>query len=330
MISSPPGTHITGLAIANTNIKNITPLVKNSEDFQPTIQLSIYELDSLGILNLSIIGLRILDIIEKCEKYIRQNNNPNFCIKNIAFDDNQTYKLLQKGQTIGCFQLGSVEIRKILRDIKPDRFADISALLAMYRPGPLDAGIVAEYIARKHGQTKYQLPFPELEPYLNETYGIILYQEQLMYIANIIGGFNMTEADKFRRAMGRKKSELIAEFKPQFLANAGQKGFAKKETELLFKECVHYAEYGFTKAHAVAYGMLSYQTAYLKAHHPTEYMAAILDITRMLTPELERELHRMDISVNGYACALLRDYTSTDTCIKIILQGNAIIVDYEL
>jgi len=323
--------HASGLALANTNLKNITPLKADPADLLPRTQLALYDLEELGVLKIDIYGLRSLDIVHKCEEYISKNYDNEFRIMNLPFDDQATFKLMQKGDTFACFQLESAGVRKILRKIKPTTFSDITAIASfLYRAAPFESGIVAQYIARKLGKEKFKLLFPELKPYLAETYGLIIYQEQLMQIAHTIGGFSMSKADILRKAMGKKKADIIAKLREEFVTGAVAKGHNKKASENIYDTCAKFAEYGFNKAHAVSYAALTYTTAYLKANYPTEYMAAVLDNTRMLTPEMEQELCRMGIRLEGYACELLRELVSANTWIKIIPQGTAIIVDYEL
>lgn len=319
-----------GIAIASIPLKNITPINGNLAKEAGQTQFTCYDLESLGVLKLDILGLRILTIIEQCEKYIRQNPYEFFDLEITPFNDKKTLELFKKGQTIGCFQLDSIAIRTLLKDIKPENMEDITAVLALFRPGPLEAGIVDQYIAHKQGRKKYKIPFPELKPYLDETYGIIIYQEQLMQIANTIGGFSMAKADKLRRTMGKGKTKEVAEFKNEFLQGAIQRGFNKRKAGKLFEQCYKYAPYCFSKAHAVSYALIAYRTAYLKANFPVEYMAAIIEVIRYLSPEIQQECKRMGIALNGCCVDLLENFTAVDTCMTIKPQGKTIYIEYEL
>ncbi|MBI2877412.1 MAG: DNA polymerase III subunit alpha [Candidatus Tectomicrobia bacterium] len=197
-------------------------------------------------------------------------------LEGIPLDDAATYELLGQARTIGVFQLESRGMREILRKLKPQCFEDVVALVALYRPGPLGSGMVDDFIQRKHGKIPIQYEVPELEGVLKDTYGVILYQEQVMQIASLLGGFSLGAADVLRRAMGKKKADVMAQQRAQFVQGAVGRGFPKEKAEKIFDQMEFFAGYGFNRSHSAAYGLIAYQTAYLKAHYPGQFMAALL------------------------------------------------------
>src|SRR5205085_1418997 len=207
-------------------------------------------------------------------------------IDNVPLDDPKTYQVFQDGETYGIFQCESGGMREILRKSKPQRLEDLIALNALYRPGPLRSGMVDDYIARKQGKTEVKYELPALEPILAETYGVIAYQEQVMRISNVLAGFTLGEADVLRKAMGKKKADVMATMRKKFVEGATGKGTNEKKAGHIFDLMEHFAGYGFNKSHSTAYALLAYQTAYLKANYPWHFAAALLTIESQNTDKL--------------------------------------------
>ncbi|MDX9754610.1 MAG: DNA polymerase III subunit alpha [bacterium] len=270
-------THAAGVIIAPDTLTKFTPLMRgaNKEEDVST-QYEMKNLELIGLLKMDFLGLKNLSVIDGAVEIIHQRYNPDFDINTIPLDDKKTYELLGKGRTNGVFQLESTGMKEILKKLEPEHFSDIIALLALYRPGPLGSGMVDDFINRKKGIAEIVYDHPSLEPILKETYGIILYQEQVMQIANIIAGFTLGQADLMRRAMGKKKVEILEKMENDFYEGAKRKNvdlnIAKRLWNLIFK----FAGYGFNKSHSAAYAVITYRTAYLKAHYPDAFMASIL------------------------------------------------------
>ncbi len=267
-------THAAGVVISDAPLLDTVPLQKNGDDI--TTQFTMEDLESVGMLKMDFLGLRTLTIIDKCVKLIEKSRGIRLDIDRIPLDDKATYELLCRGDAVAVFQLESKGMRDLLRRLKPDRFEDIIALLALYRPGPLEGGMVDTYVQRKHGEEPMVFEHPILEPILRETNGVILYQEQVMRIANQMAGFSLNEADTLRKAMGKKKKEIMEKFKEKFVSGAGGKGIDRALATRIFDLIEFFAGYGFNKSHSTAYALVSYQTAYLKANYPTELMAAVM------------------------------------------------------
>ncbi|MBU2591462.1 MAG: DNA polymerase III subunit alpha [Nitrospinota bacterium] len=268
-------THAAGVVISPKPITEYLPLYKNTRSGDITTQLQMSDVEELGMLKMDFLGLRTLTVIRKTEDEIRKKV-PGFSVEDVPVDDEPTYKLLGEGKTSGVFQLESAGLKDIIRSLKPGVFEDIIALVALYRPGPLGSGMVTDFIARKHGRVPTNNIIPALDPILNETYGVILYQEQVMKIASVVGGFSLGEADLLRRAMGKKKPEAMAKLREKFTSGAKKKGINEAKARKIFDNMEYFGGYGFNKSHSAAYGLVSYWTAYLKAHYPTEYMASVL------------------------------------------------------
>jgi len=268
-------THAAGVVIAPQPLNNYVPLYKEPNG-EVVTQYQMTILESIGLLKMDFLGLRTLTVIDNAVKIIQENLGITVNINEIPLDDPKSFKLLADADTSGVFQLESSGMKDLLRRIGPETFEDIIALIALFRPGPLGSGMVDDFINRKHGTTKIKYDHPLLEPVLRETYGVILYQEQVMRIAGIMAGFSMADADFLRKAMGKKKAEEMAKQKKKFVAGACEKGIEKTVAEKVFDLMAHFAGYGFNKSHSAAYAMVSYQTAYLKAHHPVEFTAALL------------------------------------------------------
>ncbi|MGE5227488.1 MAG: DNA polymerase III subunit alpha, partial [Planctomycetaceae bacterium] len=271
--------HAAGVVIGDAPLVNYLPLklTKDSRDDSKKIvtQFDMTGVEQLGLLKMDFLGLRNLSVIEETLRHLR-NRGTELDIDDVALDDEPTYAMLRRGETTGVFQMESPGMRNLIKLLEPDRFEDLMALNALYRPGPLNNGLHTEYAERKHGRRKVVYPHPDLEPVLAGSYGVMVYQEQVMQTAVVIAGFSMGEADTLRKAMGKKKLEVLMPFKERFVEGAAAKGYERKLAADLFEMIVPFADYGFNASHACAYGFVSYQTAYLMAHHPVEYMAAIL------------------------------------------------------
>ncbi len=269
------GVHAAGVVITPGKISQFVPLAKSKTGI--ITQFEGEYLIKLGLLKMDFLGLKTLTVINDAVKLVNKNKKVKIDIKNIPLDDKKTFALLGKAQTVGVFQVESGGMRDILRKMKPSVFTDLSAVLALYRPGPLKAGMVDEFIERKHGRKKYTYPHPALKSILEETYGVVLYQEQVMLIAKELAGFSLEQADVLRKAMGKKVISEIEEQKGNFVSGCRKNGVPEKTAEEIFNLLVFFGSYGFNKSHSTAYAVISYQTAYLKANYPLEFMTALLN-----------------------------------------------------
>ena len=268
-------THAAGVVISPEPLTNYAPLYRNPSDESIVTQFEMKALEKVGLLKFDFLGLKTLTVIEKTLGYIKQGKS-SLNLDTIPLDDKPTYDLLSSGQTAGVFQLESEGMRDILVRMQPNRFEDLIALVALYRPGPMQW--IDDFIKRKKGETKVTYLMPQLKEILDETYGIILYQEQVMLIANKIANFSMGQADILRKAMGKKNAEEMEKQKEVFLKGAVANGITEKKAGRLFDVMAPFALYGFNKSHSAAYAFIAYQTAYLKAHYPVEFMAATLTL----------------------------------------------------
>ncbi len=269
------GTHAAGVVISKESLDTYLPLQTTSEGFVTT-QFAKENVEEIGLLKMDFLGLRTLTVINKAVEMIKKNRNIEIDFSKVDLEDEETYKLLSRGETLGVFQLESSGLRAIIKDLQPEHFEDIIALVALYRPGPLGSGMVEDFIKRKHKEKKVEYLHPVLEPVLNNTYGVIIYQEQVMRIASEMAGFSLGEADLLRRAMGKKKKDIIDGLKKQFTEGAKKKNISEEISGKVFELIEYFAGYGFNKSHSAAYALISFQTAYLKTHYPHEYMAALL------------------------------------------------------
>ena len=268
-------THAAGVLIAPGDITDYVPLYRSSAG-EKTTQWDMKACERVGLLKMDFLGLRTLTVIHDAVKLIEAERGEKIDLAAIPLDDGDTFRLLAAGNTVGVFQLESSGMRDLLVRLQPGAFEDIIAVNALFRPGPLGSGMVDDFIDRKHGRKKITYIDKCLEPILEDTYGVILYQEQVMQIANTMGGFSLAEADNLRRAMGKKKKEVMAESRTRFVDGALEKGFSKAKAVKMFDLMAFFAGYGFNKSHSTAYALLSYQTAYLKTHYPREFLAATL------------------------------------------------------
>jgi DNA polymerase-3 subunit alpha len=271
------GIHAAGVVISAERLDEIVPLQRN-DDGNVFTQYFMEDIESLGLLKMDFLGLKNLTMIQKAVELIESGRGVEIDIDHIPLDDPETYKLLARGELEGVFQLESSGMRQIVRDLKPSGLEDISSVLALYRPGPLDAGLIPKFINRKHGREKIDYDHEILKPILGETYGIMVYQEQIMKIAQDMAGYSLGQADLLRRAMGKKKKSEMEKHQEIFVSGAKERKVEKKVAEQLFEQMVKFAEYCFNKSHSFAYGYVTYQTAYLKANYPVEYMAALLTL----------------------------------------------------
>jgi DNA polymerase III subunit alpha len=266
-------THAAGILITPTALTDHVPLFRTNKG-EVTTQYEMKILEDMGMLKIDILGLKTLSQIKTTIDLVRKHEGIELDPETIPFDDGATYELLKRGQTVGVFQLESSGMRELLRKIAPGNFADVTAINALYRPGPLGSNMVPDFIECKHGRKKIAYEDPRLEPILAETYGVILYQEQVMRIASDLAGFSLGQADMLRRAMGKKKPEVMERQRELFIAGAVAHDVSKKKAAKIFDLMNYFSGYGFNKSHAAAYAVVSIETAYLKAHHPAAFMAA--------------------------------------------------------
>ncbi len=268
-------THAAGIVISDEPLTNHVPLYRGAND-EIVTQYSMGDVEKIGLVKFDFLGLKTLTMIRRAEMLINDSrpNEPPMAVDRLPFDDQKTFALLASGKTTGLFQLESSGMRDLLTGLKPDRFEDIIAIIALYRPGPMD--LIPDFIKRKQGKIPIVYETPELEPILKDTYGVIVYQEQVMAIANKIAGFSLGQADILRRAMGKKKPEEMEKLRVKFLEGAKKNKITERKAEKLYELIQKFAGYGFNKSHAAAYAVVCYQTAYLKAHYPTEFMASLM------------------------------------------------------
>jgi len=265
-------THAAGVVITPDELTNYTPLYKSNTG-DVTTQFDMKSLEAIGVLKMDFLGLRTLTVMDKTVKMLKQKGI-DLDLDNIPFDDPKTYEIFGNGETIGLFQFESSGMREYLKKLKPQSVEDLTAMNALYRPGPMD--MIDDFISRKHGTKKIEYLHPKLEPILRETYGIIVYQEQVMRIASELAGFTLGGADLLRRAMGKKNAELMAEQRKKFVDGCKERGVAENIATQIFYLMDKFAAYGFNKSHAAGYSVVAFQTGYLKAHYPAEFMAANL------------------------------------------------------
>ncbi|MGA7921386.1 MAG: DNA polymerase III subunit alpha [Candidatus Acidiferrales bacterium] len=268
-------THAAGVVISPRPLTEIVPLYKSNKD-EITTQYDMNALGRIGLLKMDFLGLTTLTILEDSVVMIKRNRGIEVDLTSLALDDAPTYALFARGDTTGIFQFESHGMRDILKRYQPTHIEDLTALNALYRPGPIQGGMIDEFIARKQGKKKVTYDLPELEEILSETWGVIVFQEQVMKIANRLAGFSLGDADILRSAMGKKKVEVMAAQREKFLAGCAAHKVPAKKAEKIFDLMEEFGRYGFPKAHACAYALLAYQTAYLKVHYPVEFMAAML------------------------------------------------------
>ncbi len=270
------GMHAAGVVIGDRPLDQLVPLYKDPKADMPVTQYDMKFVEETGLIKFDFLGLKTLTVIKKAVDWVKKVHKIDLDIDNIPLDDKLTYEMLQRGDTSAVFQFESPGMKDVHRQIKPDRFEDLIAIVSLYRPGPMDN--IPTYIKRKHGEEEITYLHPDLAPILDETYGIMVYQEQVMKIAQALGGYTMGGADKLRKVMGKKMRDEIPKQRKMFTEGAVAKGIDEGTATKIFDQMEKFASYGFNKSHAAAYSLVSYQTAYLKAHYPVEFMCAVMSL----------------------------------------------------
>jgi DNA polymerase III subunit alpha len=315
------GVHAAGVVIADRPIVELAPLYRDGSDGGPVVQYDMKSAESIGLIKFDFLGLKTLDQVRDAVAMIERNTGQRVDIDRLPEDDAPTWTLLIKGDALGVFQVESDGMRALLTRLRPNCLDDLVALVALYRPGPLSSGMVDDFIDRKHGRKAVEYPFPELEPILSNTYGTIVYQEQVMQCAQVLAGYRLGEADMLRRAMGKKDAAEMQRQKVRFVDGAVSAGHDQQKASDLFDLLAKFAEYGFNKSHSAAYGFISFQTAWLKANHRAEYMAALMSIDagnsdkvllytgdcrrngiEMLPPDINASVARFDVPAENRRC----------------------------
>lgn len=268
------GVHACGFIITPEEITNLIPIATAKDTDMYVTQFDNSVVENAGLLKMDFLGLKTLSLIKDTVEIVAATNGIKLDPDNFPLDDEKTYELFQKGETIGIFQFESEGMRKSLKDLKPTEFADLIAMVSLYRPGPMD--YIPQYIERKHGISQIEYDLPEMEEMLKETYGVTVYQEQVMRLSQKLANFTRGEADNLRKAMGKKLIDILSALKPKFIENGYNNGHPKKILEKIWKDWEKFASYAFNKSHATCYAFIAFQTAYLKAHYPSEFMAATL------------------------------------------------------
>jgi DNA polymerase-3 subunit alpha len=269
--------HAAGIVIGCRPLVEDLPLFVDKEGGVMT-QFAGPHIDEIGLIKFDFLGLKTLTLLHNVVKRIRDGRGIPVDLGTLPLDDKATYRLMAKGDTVGVFQMESGGMRKLLAQLRPGGFEDVIAVLALFRPGPLDSGMVEQFIKRKHGKEEVKYPHPALQPILEPTYGVVVYQEQVMQIARVLAGYSLGDADSLRRAMGKKDPEKMKKERARFVAGAARQGIGDKQAGEIFDQMETFAMYGFNKSHSAAYALISFQTAYLKAHYPEEFMAGLLTL----------------------------------------------------
>ncbi|MFH1854269.1 MAG: DNA polymerase III subunit alpha [Candidatus Omnitrophota bacterium] len=292
-------THAAGVVISEVPLTNHVPLFRTG-DGQISTGYAMSSLEKIGLLKMDFLGLRTLTVIQEAIKIVNRISDIGLKINEIPIEDPKTFSLFSKAETMGIFQLESSGMRDLLKKLKPEKFEDIVALLALYRPGPIGSGMLDDFMKRKHGEVEVRYDHPLLESILKETYGIIVYQEQVMMIVSRLAGFSLAQADLLRRAIGKKTPEIMDQQRKAFIEGAVKNRIEKRIAEKIFNLIEHFAGYGFNKSHSAAYAMISYRTAFLKANYPVEFMAALLTSEKDNTDKIVEyinEAERMKIKI---------------------------------
>jgi DNA polymerase-3 subunit alpha len=318
-------THAAGVVIGTAPLIETVPLYRDSKSGEITTQFDMRCVEKLGLIKFDFLGLKTLTTIAAAEQRVRENGPPDFDIQEIPYDDALTYELLASGDTEGVFQVESAGMTDLVVKLKPRAFKELIPIVALYRPGPLNSGMVTDYINRKNGLTRIEYLLPELEELTAETLGVIVYQDQVLQIANRLAGYSLGEADLLRRAMGKKKPKEMDKQHERFVEGAVQRGIERKKAEEVFKLMAEFAGYGFAKSHSTAYALITYQTAYLKANHPREYLAALLTTEAGNHDKLARYIaHAHHLGVEVLAPSVnesARDFTVVEEGIRFGLAG---------
>jgi DNA polymerase-3 subunit alpha len=313
------GMHAAGVVIAERPLWEYVPCFRGQNDELVT-QFAMKEVELAGLVKFDFLGLKTLTVIDTAVRLIRAGEQPDFELGAVTFEDPEVYKMISAGETTGVFQMESSGFRELLKKLKPDCFEDIVAAGALYRPGPLEGGMVDDFIKRKHGQTRVEYPHPLLEPILRDTYGVVVYQEQVMQTASALAGYTLGQADLLRRAMGKKNKEAMAKEKARFLAGAESKGVDIKIADYVFDLVEKFSSYGFNRSHSAAYAVVTFQTAYLKRYFPVEFMAALLTCDKDKTENIVKfiaEARAMGIEV------LRPDVDESDTDFSVVRRAAA-------
>ncbi|WP_018132013.1 DNA polymerase III subunit alpha [Effusibacillus pohliae] len=330
--------HAAGVVISKEPLTRHVPLLRGAEGGVVT-QYAMEDLEAVGLLKMDFLGLRNLTIIDHTIDAVKQNRGVEIDFTRMGMDDPATYELLARGDTDGCFQLESNGVKNVLRELKPTEFEDIVAVISLYRPGPMEN--IPNYIAAKHGKAPVSYPHSDLEPILQDTYGIIVYQEQIMQIASKMAGFSLGQADSLRRAVGKKKRDVLQQQRELFVAGCQRNGYDETIAHEVYDLIVRFADYGFNRSHAVAYAVVAYRTAYLKANYPAEFMAALLtswlhssgkiaqyvdDCRKMgiavLPPDVNESSHRFTVTDGKIRFALSAIKNVGVSAIQAILQAR--------
>ena len=292
------GMHAAGVVIGDRPLEKLVPLYKDPRADMPVTQYDMKFVEETGLIKFDFLGLKTLTVIKKAVDWIKQSKGIDLIPDEIPLDDKATYEMLQRGDTSAVFQFESAGMRDVHKQIKPDRFEDLIAIVSLYRPGPMDN--IPTYIKRKHGEEEITYLHPDLAPILDETYGIMVYQEQVMKIAQVLGGYTLGGADKLRKVMGKKMRDEIPKQRAMFTEGAIKNGISEEIAGKIFDQMEKFASYGFNKSHAAAYSLISYQTAYLKAHYPVEFMCAVMSLDMTNVDKLlfyKEECKKMGFSV---------------------------------
>ena len=306
------GMHAAGVVIGDRPLDELVPLYKDPRADMPVTQYDMKFVEETGLIKFDFLGLKTLTVIERAVEWVKRVHGVELKMAEVPLDDEATYKILQEGNTSAVFQFESAGMRDVMKQIKPDRFEDLIAVISLYRPGPM--ANIPTFINRKHGIEKIEYLHPDLAPILDETYGIMVYQEQVMKIAQVLGGYTLGGADKLRKVMGKKMVAEIPHQREMFTEGATKKGIDPKISGAIFDQMAKFAEYGFNKSHAAAYSLISYQTAYLKAHYPVEFMCAVMDFDITNTDKISfytDEVRKMGFKV------LPPDINNSDALFKV-------------
>ncbi|MFZ5734284.1 MAG: DNA polymerase III subunit alpha [Pseudomonadota bacterium] len=291
-------THAAGIVIGDRPLSELVPLYRDPKSDMPVTQFNMKWVEPAGLVKFDFLGLKTLTVLDVASKLVRKHKKKDFDLASLPLDDAASYAMLSRGEVVGVFQVESQGMRRALVDMRPDRFEDIIALVALYRPGPM--ANIPTYCARKHGDEEPEYPHPMLEPILKETFGVIIYQEQVMQIAQVMAGYSLGEADLLRRAMGKKIRKEMDAQQERFVSGSVANGIPKGQAESIFELLAKFADYGFNKSHAAAYALVSYQTAYMKAHYPVEFIAASMTLDMNNTDKLSEfraEAQKLGIKV---------------------------------
>ncbi len=294
------GTHAAGVVISNEELWKKTPIFKPTGQDTLATQYNGKYVEDVDLIKFDFLGLKTLTVIEEANKLVEKRTGKRIDFIHEDINDRGVYDYISTGDTLGLFQIESAGMQDLAKKLKPSGFEDIIAMLALYRPGPMESGMLDDFVERKHGRAEITYMFPELEPILKPTYGVIVYQEQVMQIVQTIGGFSLGGADLVRRAMGKKIKEEMDRLKGEFAEGASKKGFNKDKAEELFDLIVKFAGYGFNKSHSAAYAMITFYTSFLKYYYPTEFMSAILTLEKNNTDKVVKyvdELKRLGIEL---------------------------------